>query len=235
MKRMFASLSVVTVIGLIFVALAGAHNGALGVSAVCNAATGNYDVSWTVTADTAAQGPIKVNASNRAAIAVGTTTGTFKVFTESIPGTSTSVTASIQLRWSHDGYTLNASAGKELPGTCKKPVVVIPPSSQDNRQGYCDPVTGEYLNLSVGQDKVEPYASRHLVPAVNGTCVKAAVAVVTVPPVATASKPVTVKKQIKAKKKPVKVVKTNKVTKVKVVVPKKKHPVVVPTSAPETL
>lgn len=269
MKKKLAAVLVVIVAAFVMVAAAVAHNGALAVSATCNTQTGNYDVVWTVTADTAGQGPIKIFASNRASIPVGTVTGTSKTFTESVAGTTTFISAAITLRWDHDGFKANGSASKELAGNCKKPTpppppydacpnlegnqatvpaglikdaqgncvtppVTPPPPPQQTRQGYCDPATGEYLNLFVGQDKVEPYASRHLVPAVAGSCPQVNIVVPpkVVPPVAVPPEAPKAKPPVKITTKKVAI----KHAKPKKHVIKKKHPVKKPAiPAPPTL
>lgn len=92
-----------------------------------------------------------------------------------------------------------------LAGTCKP--VVIPPCTdncggQENRQGYCDPVTGQFYDLVVGQDKVPPYDALNLVPAVNGSCTAPLPLTVTVASVAQPATTKTVTAKRKAAPKP---------------------------------
>jgi hypothetical protein len=169
----------VAAIAMVFTSIASAHSSTLTVSAVCNTETGKYDISWTVNPTNLNLSP-KIFASDRSAIPVGAAVPA--VFTESIAGNSNSVSASITVRWS-DNFKSYPTASTELAGNCRPPVTppVTPPTPPrpPDRQGFCDTATGEYLDLLVGQDKVPPYDSRNLVPAVDGACPQ-----VNVPPTA---------------------------------------------------
>lgn len=110
----------VIVAGLAVAPGAFAHTKAFTLVKDCNTETGNYDLKWTVSASDQNLNP-KISASNRASIAVGSSVGASTVFTESIPGDSTSVSATITVKWS-DNFTQNGTAGAELDGKCKPPV-----------------------------------------------------------------------------------------------------------------
>ncbi len=96
--------------------LAFGHSSALTVSKACNTQTGNYDLTWTLTATDLEKLP-KVTASNRVAIPVGSSPG---VFLESVPGNTTSVSASLTVRW-NNGVTSTPTASTTLEGTCHAP------------------------------------------------------------------------------------------------------------------
>ncbi len=117
------------VIGVLAMAFAGvaapaafAHNSGLGGSATCNTATGMYDITWTVGPTDYFSYTPKISASNRNAIPVDTAlTSQYKSFTESVAGNTTSVNASITVKWTRDNYTRSYSKTITLPGTCTAP------------------------------------------------------------------------------------------------------------------
>lgn len=189
--------AIVAVAALVVPAIASAHTSGLVLHGVCNTQTGNYDLTWTVTPTDQSKAP-KIFASNRASIPVGATVPA--AFTESIAGTSTFVSATVTVRW-NDNVKSSPSAGMEFDGNCKPPVIPpVTPSPPTSRQGFCDPATGEFLDLAVGQDKQPPYASRGLVPAVAGACPPKAVPPVVVPPSVVPPKPVPPKAKPPVKK-----------------------------------
>lgn len=117
MKKLIAL--AVLVAALAVPSIASAHNGNLTVSATCNSQTGQYDVTWTVTATDTNKAP-KISASNRASIPVNSALGSSTQFTESVPGSTTSVSANITVKW-NDNFTDSESASKTLAGDCKPP------------------------------------------------------------------------------------------------------------------
>lgn len=104
---------------LVVTGSAFAHGKQFSVTKACNAETGNYDLKWTVSADTLNLSP-KISVSNRASIPVGSAVGASTVFMESVPGTTTSVSAQITVRWS-DNFVQSGSAATEMDGKCKLP------------------------------------------------------------------------------------------------------------------
>lgn len=120
MKKLVALVAVVAALAAAPVALG--HHSALSVSKTCNTQTGQYDLVWTVGPTTDLDKAPKVDASNRAAIPVGTALPSLKTFSESIPGTSTSVSATIKVKW-NNGVTDTRTAATELPGNCLPPPV----------------------------------------------------------------------------------------------------------------
>jgi len=103
---------------IVLVPAAFAHNSGLTDTALCNPATGNYDVIWSVgPTDNLDKSPV-ITESNRAAIAVGTAlTAPIKTFSESVPGNTTTVPIALTAVWS-DGYTSHLGDDLRLAGTC---------------------------------------------------------------------------------------------------------------------
>src|SRR5262245_2958900 len=96
-----------------------AHNSGLSVGAVCNTATCQYDVTWTVGPTDYLNYSPEISSSNRAAIPVGTALTTANTtFTESVPGSTTSISASITVKWTQDNYTVNLTKLLQLAGNC---------------------------------------------------------------------------------------------------------------------
>lgn len=133
----------VGLLAAVFVGTASAHTSGLTAAAVCNTQTGLYTVTWTVGPTTDQNLSPKVFASNRAVIAVGSPLGVSTDFVESIPGSTTTVSATITVRWS-DNFKDERSATLTLSGTCSKPT---PPSNPKCPEGYTPAGTSDGVLL----------------------------------------------------------------------------------------
>jgi hypothetical protein len=119
MRKLIAFAAAVAVAAM-FAGAASAHTTGLSVIAVCNHETGAYDVTWTISVTNISLDP-KVFASTRPSIPVGAALGTVTAFTETVDGTSTSLAATVTVRWGSDDYKATSSAAKTLDGNCQKP------------------------------------------------------------------------------------------------------------------
>ena len=123
-----------------------AHNSGLSVSATCNTSTGKYDLTWTVgPTDVLNLSPV-ISASNRTAIPVGTALTTAnKTFTESVAGTTTSISATITITWT-DGFTRTYTRPLTLAGNCVQDTgsLKVTKSLTGGPQGYTGPFTIGY-------------------------------------------------------------------------------------------
>lgn len=124
-----------------------AHSSGLSVSAVCNPVSGQYDVTWTVGPTDVLEYSPRIEASNRAAIPVGTAlTTTNEEFTESVSGSATSVSASLTVKWAQDGFAVSLSSTLQLGGDCVRDTgsLKVAKSLSGGPQGYTGPFTIGY-------------------------------------------------------------------------------------------
>jgi uncharacterized repeat protein (TIGR01451 family) len=141
------AVGVLVVLGAaVLVPAAFAHDSGLSVAATCNTSTGNYDVTWTVGYTDFRNLSPKIAASNRAAIPVGTALVVPNTpFTESVAGTTTSISATITVTWS-DGVTKTYTKALNLAGNCVQDTgsLKLTKSLSGGPQGYTGPFTIGY-------------------------------------------------------------------------------------------
>ena len=127
MKKILTIAAMALVGALGITGVASAHTGAFSVATVCNAETSQYLVTWTVTGDYTQKGAVVIDQSNRSAIPQGSVvvaqtdvSNSFtKSYYETVPGSTTSLSATIKLKWQGDGFTVsNLTASKTLDGKC---------------------------------------------------------------------------------------------------------------------
>jgi hypothetical protein len=111
-----------------------AHQNQISGTAVCNPETGQYDVTWSNHGDAARFGDSVITASSRASVATGQTIPadqTVVVGTESVPGTTTTLTLTETWLWPRDGFKIANTGSVSMAGTCVIPVVSNPKATAD--------------------------------------------------------------------------------------------------------
>jgi uncharacterized repeat protein (TIGR01451 family) len=101
--------------------VASAHNIIVNGTVVCNAQTGDFDITWSVRNSQNKPGQdMTLTASNRASVPIGSAfaPGQTRTFSESVPGSSGDQTLSVTGRWEYDGFTASGSATVHLTGDC---------------------------------------------------------------------------------------------------------------------
>lgn len=127
MRRISIVLTLVACVVLGVASPAYAHHNTITGKAVCNTATGAYDLTWSVKNSETDKSEV-ITASNRPVVPVGTTigNGATATFVESAPGTTQgTLTLTLSARWTN-GVTNTASGSLTLNGSCRKPDVVAP-------------------------------------------------------------------------------------------------------------
>jgi hypothetical protein len=129
-----------------------AHQNQISGTAVCNPETGQYDVTWSNHGDAARFGDSIITASSRASVATGQTIPadqTVVVGTESVPGTTTSLTLTETWVWPKDNFRISNTGSIAMAGTCVVPVVSNPKATADCEHIVLD---NSESNLSVSFD-----------------------------------------------------------------------------------
>jgi hypothetical protein len=124
MKKIILSLLGIAVVLALSAQVSWAWEYSLSGSQVCNAATGNYDITWVADNTTNKTEDFTVTSSNRAVVSVGdvVTKGTTRDFTENLPGTTSApVTLDIAGGWPSDPGPHQNEATVTLEGTCLPP------------------------------------------------------------------------------------------------------------------
>ena len=150
--RFAAGLFAIACAAAVLAPAAFAHSSGMSVTATCNTATGQWDLTWKVgPTDYLDQTP-KITASNRSSIPVNTSlTQQNTTFTESVAGSTGSVSAALTITWTGDNYTQNVSTSKTLSGGCVQDTgsLKITKALTGGPQGYTGPFDVAY-NCGVG-------------------------------------------------------------------------------------
>ena len=176
MKNYFLAVIIGVVVLLLSVQVSWAWTYSLSGSQVCNAVTGNYDITWTADNTTNAE-DFTVTSSNRVVVSVGdvVTKGTTRDFTENLPGTtSVLVTLNIAGNWPNDQKPTAHEATVTLEGTCLPPnptptPTATPTPAQTSNPGGSGDNKSDNLGCSVNDCSNHPSAQ----PQVLGTSTKA--------------------------------------------------------------
>ena len=150
--RVAVGLLVVVAAAAVLAPAAFAHTSDMSVTAVCNTATGQWDLTWKVGPTTNLSDTPKITASNRTAIPVNTFLTTQNTaFTESVAGSTSSVSAAITITWIDDNTVQHESASKTLTGGCVQDTgsLKITKALTGGPQGYTGPFDVAY-NCGVG-------------------------------------------------------------------------------------
>lgn len=87
----------------------------------CDTTTGEYNITWTIVNPETENATVA--ASDRAAVAVGTTidANDSRDYSETVPGNSTSVQLNVELDWPSDSQQPSKNASIRLAGDCEAP------------------------------------------------------------------------------------------------------------------
>lgn len=117
-KIVLAIASVLAGVGLI-IGTANAWDFDVSGSGICNTKTGNYDLTWVINNPEPEDATIA--SSSRASVSGSVNKNSSKNYAESVPGTSTGESLTVELDWPSDSGQPPKTASIDLAGDCKAP------------------------------------------------------------------------------------------------------------------